>query len=167
MKKYLPALVAGFGAGVLAVVPIVKSFSCCLIIPFAAIVALILDQKANKSFGEIETSKALMMGLMTGIYAAVFGTFFELLITFITKNNDLLYVVNDLKGFIDKFPVTNDVKQQVLDLTNNVVNSIKTDGFSLLYSIALSLNNLIINPIFGMIGALIGAKFINSRANRV
>ena len=108
-----------------------------------------------------------MMGLMTGIYAAIFGTSFELLITFITKNNDLLYVVNDLKGFVDQFPVTNDVKQQVLDLTNNVVNSIKTDGFSLLYSVSLLINNLIINPIFGMIGALIGAKFINSRANRV
>ncbi len=163
MKKHLPALVAGFGAGVLQVVPVVKSFSCLIIMPLAGIFALVLYQKSNKIISPISTQKAVVTGLMTGVFAALFGSFFEILITFITKSNDLVYVVNDLYEFIDKFPVEETVKTQVIQLTENVVNSIKTTGFSLLYSFSVVVNNLIINPIFGTIGALIGLKFINSK----
>ncbi len=166
MKKYLPALVAGFGAGVLVVVPVIKSFSCCLIIPSAAVIALILNQKASGSSAKIDTSQALLFGLTTGLFAALFGTFFELFITFITKSNDLIYAYNDLVDLVNKFPVTNDIKQEVIDLSQNVVTSIKTTGFSALYSIAIFVNNIIVDPIFGMIGGLIGAKFINSRIDQ-
>ncbi len=163
MKKHLPALVAGFGAGVLQVVPIVKSFSCFIIMPLAGIFALALYQKSNKIVTPINTQKAVVIGLMTGVFAGLFGTFFEILITFITKSNDLVYVVNDLYALIEEFPVDQTVKSQVIALTENVVNSIKTTGFSFLYSFSVLVNNLIINPIFGMIGALIGLKFINSK----
>ncbi len=163
MKKHLPALVAGFGAGVLQVVPIIKSFSCLIIMPLAGIFALVLYQKSNKIITPISTQKAVVIGLMTGVFAGLFGTFFEILITFITKSNDLVYVVNDLYTFIEEFPVDQTVKSQVIELTESVVNSIKTTGFSFLYSFSVLVNNLIINPIFGLIGALIGLKFINSK----
>ncbi len=163
MKKHLPALVAGFGAGVLQVVPIIKSFSCLIIMPLAGIFALVLYQKSNKIITPISTQKAVVIGLMTGVFAGLFGTFFEILITFITKSNDLVYVVNDLYAFIEEFPVDQTVKSQVIELTESVVNSIKTTGFSFLYSFSVLVNNLIINPIFGLIGALIGLKFINSK----
>ncbi len=163
MKKHLPSLVAGFGAGVLQVVPVIKSFSCLIILPLAAILALILYQKSNKIITPINTKTAVVIGLMTGVFAALFGTFFEIVITFITKTNDLIYVVNDLYSFIDEFPVDEAVKSQVIALTESVVHSIQTTGFSFLYSFSVLVNNLIINPIFGMIGALIGLKFVNSK----
>jgi len=163
LKKNLPALVAGFAAGVLQVVPVIKSFSCLIILPLAGIFALSLYQKSNKIFTPIDTKTAVITGLMTGLFAALFGTFFEIIITLITKTNDLVYVVNDLYAFIESFPVDETVKSQVIALTEDVVNSIKTTGFSFLYSMSVLVNNLIINPVFAMIGALIGLKFINSK----
>lgn len=59
MKKYLPSLVAGFGAGVLSVVPVLKSFACCLIVPAAAYLSIVLYQRANNLDERIETSKAI------------------------------------------------------------------------------------------------------------
>lgn len=89
MKRILPALVCGFGAGVLNTVPFVKNFSCCLIIPVAAIAALILDQRANGVKEQINSGKAVQLGLLTGMFSAIFGTIFEVLIVLVTKNSEL------------------------------------------------------------------------------
>ena len=90
MKKYFPTFITGFAASVLSIVPGIKSFSCCLIVPGAAILALILDQKVNKSSERIRINKAIMFGLMTGLFATFFITALDVLITFITKTNDFV-----------------------------------------------------------------------------
>jgi hypothetical protein len=79
LKKYLSAFVCGFGAGVLQIVPVAKSFSCCLIIPAAAFLALVLEQKSTNNFTRILPGKAILIGLVTGLYAAIFGSFFDIL----------------------------------------------------------------------------------------
>lgn len=167
MKKYLSAFVCGFGAGVLQIVPVAKNFSCCLIIPLSAFIALILDRKANRTFERIEMKHALMIGLMTGIYAAIFGTFFDLLITFITKNNDIVAMFIELQRMINNFPISDEIKKEVLSLFQKVRNDILNYGFSLLYSFSVAINNFVVNTIFGMIGGLIGAQIINSRLNNL
>ena len=43
----MPAIVAGFGAGVLHVVPLTKALTCCLVVPLAAVAAIMLEQKSN------------------------------------------------------------------------------------------------------------------------
>lgn len=167
MKKYLSAFVVGFGAGVLQVVPVAKSFACCIIIPLAAYFALMLDQKANKNFNVImPVSKAVVIGLLTGIYAAVFGSFFDVLITFITKNNDIIAVFPEFQKMINNFPITDGLKNEVLNLYSSVITQIKDTGFSTLYALSILFNNLIINSIFGLIGGVVGVQIINSRIKR-
>ena len=97
MKKVLPSLVCGFGAGVLLVTPIIKVFSCCLIIPIAAILSVILDQKANPTGEKITIQKGLVLGLFTGMFAAFFGTAIEVFITLITHTNGLTENIHELK----------------------------------------------------------------------
>lgn len=167
MKKYISSFVCGFGAGVLQIVPIAKSFSCCLIIPLAAFIALLLDRKANQSAEKINMKHALMIGLMTGIYAALFGTFFDILITFLTKSNDVVAMFPELQRMINNFPISEDVKNEVVNLFQKVRNDIIKYGFSGLYTFSVILNNFIINTVFGVIGGLIGAQIINSRLNNI
>jgi hypothetical protein len=163
LKKYLSAFVCGFGAGVLTIVPVAKSFSCCLLIPIAAYFALLLDRKANPIDGKILFKKAIVLGLLTGLYAALFGTVFDIIITFITKNNDLVAGFPELQKMIMDFPVSEEVRNQVMDLLSSVINQISETGFSFIYFITILLNNLIVYTIFGMIGGLVGAQIINSR----
>lgn len=165
MKKYLSSLVCGFGAGVLQIVPFLRSFSCCLIIPVAAFLSLLLNQRATKSREKITAKKAIIFGIVTGLYAALFGSCFEIFITFITKHNDIINTFPELQRMIDNFPVTPDIKNEVLKLLRDVRQDILSRGFSVLYTISVIINNLIINSVFGAAGGLAGSQIINSRLN--
>ncbi|MBN1301693.1 MAG: DUF4199 family protein [Melioribacteraceae bacterium] len=165
MRKYLSTFVAGFGAGVLQIVPVAKSFSCCLIIPVAAYIAIILDRRANNLTGQMKLSKGLILGLLTGLWAALFGSSFEIFITLITKNNDLVVAYPELQKMISEFPLASSMIEQAHEMLSSVVYDIQNSGFSFLYSFAVIANNLVINTIFGIIGGLIGAQIISSKSS--
>lgn len=166
MKKYLPVLVTGFAAGVLHVVPLLKGLTCCLIVPVAAYFAVILEQKSKNLTGEFDLQKGAILGLLTGVVAAFFGSFFEIFVTFITKNNDIIASFNEIAQSVNSLPFSEDVKEEVLNMMKSVGDSIQETGFSPLYSISIFVNNLIVNPIFGLIGGLVGAKMLNSKNAR-
>ncbi len=167
MKKYLSALVVGFGAGVIQVVPVAKSFSCCLILPVAAFLALQLEQKSKGDYSQISFGKAATISLLTGFWAAIFGTFFDVFITFITHNNDIVAAYGELQNFLSTLPLTSDVKQEVAKLFSGIVTEITETGFSFLYTFSALINNLILDTIFAFIGGIIGMRILNSRnANR-
>lgn len=163
MKKYLPALVAGFGAGVLHVVPIAKGLTCCLVVPIAAVIAIMLEQKANGNLRIIELKRGVILGVLTGLFAALFGSFFDILITLITKNNDIIIAFNEINDIFDTLPVPEYVKEEVINLMGSVVESIKKTGFSSIYALSVIFNNLIVDSIFGMIGGIVGTKIINAK----
>ena len=163
MKKYLSAFVSGFGAGVLSIVPVAKTFTCCLIVPAAAYISLVLDQKATKDFSKISIKKGVIFGLLTGLYAALFGSSFDLIVTFITKNNDIVATFPELQKIITDFPISEQLQTEVLNLLGGVVEEIKSKGFSLIYSITILTNNLVLNSLFGMLGGVLSVQIINSR----
>lgn len=163
IKKYLSAFVAGFGAGVLQVVPVAKSFSCCLIIPAAVFIALLLDRRANRITEKTTTRRAITIGVLTGLYAALFGSFFDIFITLVTKNNDIIAAFPELQKMILSFPVSEAIKTEVLKLFESVRSEILNSGFSPLYTFSVLVNNFIIDTIFGLIGGLIGVQIVNAR----
>ena len=162
-KKYISPLIVGFAAGVFSIVPVLKSLGCCLLIPLAAYIALLLDQKANSDFSKLEIKKGVVFGLITGLSAAIFGTVFDSLITLITHKNDLIAAFPQLLETINNFPIDEATKQEVLSLLNNVIESIKASGYSSLYTFSLLANNLFANSVFGMLGGIIGVQILNSR----
>lgn len=163
MKKYIATLVCGFCAGVLQVVPFIKNFNCCFILPISVFAALVLDQKATNTFGKIPIKKGLIFGLFTGLFAALFGTFFEIFVTFITKQNDIIVGFSELERMISSFPVAPDIKQQVMSMFQSVKNDLTTYGFSWFYTISILMNNFIVNSLFGVIGGLISTQVINNK----
>lgn len=163
MKKFISPVVCGFAAGVLQVVPLIKSFSCCLILPVAAFLSLILDQRAVKSTVKIPMTKALVFGLFTGLTAAFFGTIFEIMITFITRQNDVILAFPELQRMVEGFPLSQEIKNEVLAIFQTVRKELMEYGFSWLYTISILVNNFIVNSVFGMVGGLIGAQIINSK----
>ncbi len=165
-NKFLPPLVAGFAAGVLSVVPLLKSFACCLIVPAAAYFSIILYQRANNLDQMMETGKAIFLGVFTGLFAALFATTFEILITLFTKHNDLVEAFGNMQNMLNSFPIDKAVIQKVIDIMSDVVNDIRNTGFSLLYTVTLLFNNLLVNTIFGLIGGIIGLQVVNAKYKR-
>lgn len=165
MKKYLPTFIAGFGAAVLSIVPGIKSFSCCLIVPGAAIFALILDQRVNKNFERVATGKAVVFGLMTGLFATFFITVLDVLITFITKSNDFIEALPQSESLIRELNF-GPMAEESLRLMKQMAKQIQKSGFSPLYLFILFISNFITNTIFGMIGGLIGMGLLNKRRTK-
>ena len=162
-KKYIAPLVVGFAAGILSVVPVIKSLGCCLLIPLAAFFSLMLDQKANSDFSKLEIKKGVIFGLLTGLTAAFIGTFFDFVITLMTHQNDLIITFPQLQQAVNDFPVDEATKEEVIGLLSGVVEDIKTNGFSALYTISVFVNSLFTDAIFGMLGGIIGVQILNSK----
>lgn len=167
MRKYISPLIVGFAAGIIQVVPIIKSFACCLIIPFATYISLRLDQKANNDYSKILMSKAFVWGLIIGIVSAITNTFFETFITFITKQNEFISNLPEFSKMIDNFPIDDSLKNEVMNIFTTVRNDLINNGFSMFYTFTIFINNIIVNSIFGIVGSLISATFINNKNNNM
>ncbi|MCH7972774.1 MAG: hypothetical protein IH949_02590 [Bacteroidetes bacterium] len=161
-NKYLPILVCGFGAAVLTTVPYIKSFSCCLIIPGASFAALYLNLRVNNLSLPITTKSAIVYGLLTGVVAALFSSAFEVLITYITHSNDFVATLPQTESAMRSLNLGS-LLDQTMGLLNKMSNEIVTNGFSLLYTIAIIFSNIIIDSVFGIIGGIIGMVVINKR----
>ena len=131
--------------------------------PLAAFLSLLLDQRASQSLEKISMRKALIFGLITGLYAAAFGSMFDIVITLITKHNDIVAMFPELQKMVTSFPIDQATKTQVLAWFEGVRNDILQYGFSPFYTFSIIINNVIVNSIFGIVGGLVGAQIINRR----
>jgi hypothetical protein len=162
MKKYLPSLVCGFAASVVTVIPGVKNFGCCLFLPVAALFSVILYKRTNNTAEQLRANSGLVLGFFTGIFAAVFATAFDLLLTYIFHSNE----------FVATFPqseaMMRDIKlgpliDETLGLLKQMINEIKKTGFSPIYSAGIFISNIITFSVFGIIGGLLGVLFVNRK----
>jgi hypothetical protein len=164
-NKYLPSLVCGFGAAVLTTVPGIKSFGFCLLVPAAAVLSLFLHQKVTRSNTDIETGTAITFGILTGLYAAIFATFFEVIITFFTHTNDFIKTLPEITAFAASAKnIFGPVIDEMLKTFNKMSTDIQTKGFSLLYTFEVLIGNGVTYIIFGMLGGLLGKSFINKHS---
>lgn len=161
-KKYLPALVSGFGAAVLTTIPGVESFACCLLVPIAAGVSIALYKKSQPEILKIETGTGLMLGFLTALFAAIFASSFEILITYLTRTSDLSVSMPQAEQLIREMNLGTAAEESI-EILKQMITDIQTTGFSFLYSVLITLTNLISYTIFGLLGGLVATAIINKR----
>lgn len=164
MKKIFPSLVSGFGAAVLITIPLLKGFACCLLVPGAVIIALFLDRKINHNLEKIKIQKALFFGFMTGLFATFFITSFDLLLTFLTKSNDLLRNIDETESLMREWNF-GPMLDESIKMINHMALEIETTGFSLLYAVMIFFTYFISNSIFGMLGGALGMAVLNKKTD--
>lgn len=164
-KSYISPLVCGFGAAVLSIVPGLKGIACCLIVPLAAFFSLYLDQKINKINMLISSRTAITFGLLTGLFAAVFSTSFDILLTLILRTNEFVQTLPNTEAVIRDFNLGPFI-EETLSAFKKMSSDIKNYGFSVLYTIAILFSNLFTHTLFGLIGGLLGMNFLNKQLNK-
>jgi hypothetical protein len=162
-KKYLPTLVCGFGAAVLSTVPGIKNFSCCLIVPAAAAISILLDKKINNTNEKVLLGKTLGFGFLTGLFATIFITTFEMLVTYFTKSNDFIQSLPETEIIMRQWDLGPMIDES-LKLIKSVAKEIQKNGFSFFYLLMIFTSNFMINSIFGMIGGALGMSLANRKA---
>jgi chromate transport protein ChrA len=163
-KYFLPSLLAGFAVGVLSFVPGIKNLGCCLLIPAAAFFAVYLFRKStNADF--IEFKSAAIIGILTGVIAALFSTAFETLLTYIAKTNDFVESLPQAEVAISNLNLGL-IFDNTFELMRRMSNEIRATGFSPLYVVFLFFSNMVINPLFAFLGAILARAFFNRKAER-
>lgn len=162
-KKYLPTLVAGFGAAVLSTVPGIKNFSCCLLVPGAAAISILLDKRITNNFEKTNLGKGLGFGLLTGMFATFFITIFEMLVTYFAKTNDFIDSIPQSEMVIRQWDL-GPLVDESLKMMKSVAKEIRKSGFSFTYLLMIFSSNFLINSIFGMIGGAFGVSLANRKS---
>jgi hypothetical protein len=161
-KKYLPALVCGFGAAVLTTIPGMESIACCLLAPAASGASIFLYKKSQPSEKKISTGTGIFLGFLTAIFAALFASGFELIITYITNTTDLVASIPQAEQVIMDMNL-GPAAEESIELLKKMISDIQATGFSFLYAVLITASNLITYSIFGMIGGLVATAIINKR----
>jgi hypothetical protein len=161
-KKYLPTLVCGFSAAVLSTIPGIKNFSCCLLVPGAAVFSILLERKINKTDEKIALGKAFGFGFLTGLSATIFITLFEMLLTYFTKSNDFIQALPQTELLMRQWNLGPMIDES-LKLMKSMSKEIEKTGFSFIYLFLILSSNFITNTIFGMIGGALGMALINKK----
>jgi hypothetical protein len=161
-KKYLSALVCGFGAAVLTTVPGVQTIACCLLVPIASVISIFLYKKSNHDLLKIPTGTGIFLGLLTAVFAAIFASSFEIIITYITRTSDLVTSMPQAEKVVKDLNFGH-AADESMEVLKQMVSEIQSKGFSFLYAFLITTTNLITYSIFGMLGGLIGTAIINKR----
>jgi Na+-driven multidrug efflux pump len=160
----LPSLLAGFAVGVISFVPGIKNLSCCFLVPVAAFFAVYLYRRSTNT-DYTEFKEAVIIGLLTGIISAFFSTGFEILSTFIARTNDFVKTLPQVEATLRNWDMGS-FYENSFELLRRISREIRETGFSLLYSVFLLLTNLIVNPVFALLGAVTAKVFFNWRAEK-
>lgn len=161
-KQYISPLVCGFAAAVLSIIPGLKAFACCLIVPVAAFFSLYLYQKINRNKEVVTSRKAITFGLLTGLFAALFSTSLDALLTLITRTNDFVETLPNTEALMRDYNL-GPIMEETIKVLKVMAADIKDSGFSALYLIAMLFSNLFTNTIFGLIGGLLGMHYLNKK----
>lgn len=165
-KKYLSALVCGFGASVLTTIPGVQTIACCLLVPVASAISIFLYNKSQTELVKIQTGTGIFLGLLTAVFAALFASGFEIIITYITRTSDLVTSMPQAEKVVKDMNL-GPAAEESMEILKQMVSEIQSKGFSFLYAFLITTTNLITYSIFGMLGGLIGTAVINKRNQAV
>lgn len=161
-KKYLSALVCGFGAAVLTTIPGVQTIACCLLVPIASAISIFLYKKSQQDLLKIQTGTGIFLGLLTAVFAALFASGFEIIITYITRTSDLVTSMPQAEKVVKDMNL-GPAAEESMKVLKQMISEIQSKGFSFLYAFLITTTNLITYSIFGMLGGLIGTAVINKR----
>jgi len=165
-KKYLSALVCGFGAAVLTTIPGIQSVACCLLVPIASTISIFLYKKSQPDLLKIRTGTGILLGIVTAVFAALFASGFEIIITYLTKTSDLVVSMPQAEKVVKDMNL-GPAAEESMKVLKQMVSEIQSKGFSFLYAFLITTTNLITYSIFGMLGGLIGTAIINKRNQSV
>jgi hypothetical protein len=165
-KKYLSALVCGFGAAVLTTIPVIQTIACCLLAPVASAASIFLYKKSQPDLLKIKTGTGIFLGILTAIFAALFASGFEIIITYFAKTSDLVASMPQAEKVIKDMKL-GPAAEESLIVISQMISDIQSKGFSFLYTLLITATNLITYSIFGMLGGVIGTAIINKRTNQL
>jgi hypothetical protein len=158
-NKLRIALICGVAIGAVSAVPGLSLINCCCCAGVwlgGALAMYLYRQQFTEGMPPLESSDALMLGLMSGVIGAFTATILNLLILFIIGPVEQELVKSLLTRLLDRFVEQGALQSDMADsLKQQVEESIRNSSrmSNIFGSLFVS---LIVYPIFSILGALLG-----------
>lgn len=158
-NKYRIALISGAMIGVVAAIPGLSLINCCCCagVWLGGVLAMYLyKQQFTEGMPPLESSDALMLGLMAGVIGAFIATIINVLI-FVTFGPVEAELVKSIAGkVLDRMSEQGSIPSDMVEtLKGQIEQSIKDSGRMSNIFGGLFIT-LIVYPIFTILGALLG-----------
>ncbi|MEO8447431.1 MAG: hypothetical protein ABI528_08045 [bacterium] len=160
-NKITPIIAGTAVMTLLAVIPVLSLINifCCAGIIAGGFVGVYTYWKQLQPSGMTLTSKdGGMIGILCGILSAVFVTGFGVLISLFSDSNPMLEI---MKGFDE---MGFQVPPEMTTYIDKFSNEFTEHGFSPTITIFSFISNLILYPLFGSIGAILGVTILNKKS---
>jgi len=152
MKRHQPALLGGLLIGVLSSLPVVNFANCCCLWVICGGLLTVYLQQQNK-MDPIETSEAVLGGLIAGVVGGIIGAFVDVLqLALATQVVDFSTKIREA---LDKNP---GMPQEYKDMAVRIF-----EGKGLVFLICIQFLKVPIYAVFSMLGALLGLAFFRKK----
>jgi hypothetical protein len=157
--KQRATVISGLMIGIVTGLPLINILNrccCCGIVLLCGMMSLYLyKQEFTDETPPLESSDALILGILAGIAGAFVGTIILVLSRFIFGPVDEKLLLNVLQRIQQQGSLTSDMS----DLTDKLIKTLEKsieDGIQIGDILSELLFGLILYPIFSMLGGLIG-----------
>jgi hypothetical protein len=161
-SKLLPALYGGVIMGVISAVPFLNLLNClcCAGIMVGGLMSVFFYKNdLTPSMPPLTSSDGLQLGALAGVFGAIVGTILHAVTLAAFGNVGSETVMQILRSFGDQIP------PQVLDQIESGMQ--QSGGFSGLSILWTFLTSIILDPLFGLLGGLIGYSFFKPKPEMV
>lgn len=160
-NKITPILFGSAVMTLIAVLPVLNLLNliCCAGIVAGGFVGVYTYWKQLQNTGTLLTTKdGGMIGILCGILSSVFVTGFGLLISLFSDSNPMLDVMKSIDDMGFQMP------PEMNQYMEKFSKEFSEYGFSPTITIFSFICNLILYPLFGSIGAILGVSILNKKS---
>ncbi len=159
-NRILPIIFGTLTMTLIAIIPILNLVNvvCCAGILAGGFIGVYTYWKQLHNSGiPLTTKDGGMIGILCGILSAIFVTGFGVIISLFSHTNPMLEIMNAIDDTGFQMPPE---MSQYLEKFSNEFNE---HGFSPTITIFSFISNLILYPLFGSIGAILGVSILNKK----
>ncbi|MDQ3020487.1 MAG: hypothetical protein M3R36_07955 [Bacteroidota bacterium] len=159
-NKILPIIYGTTSMTLIAIIPVLNLLNvlCCAGIVAGGFIGVYTYWKQLQNSGlSLTTKDGGMIGILCGILSAVFVTGFGLLISLFSDTNPMLEIMKSFDDMGFQLPV------EMTQYVEKFSNEFNEYGFSPSITVFSFISNLILYPLFGSLGAILGVSFFNKK----
>jgi hypothetical protein len=157
-NRMIPVIYGTFVMTSISVLPFINFinlFFCSGIILGGIAGVFIYNKQLSGTTIKLTSKDGVMIGILCGILSGILVSSFNFIFMLISKHNPIDEMSSVLKDF--------SLPPEVMVQMNKFSDEFNNYGFSPTISIVSLFSNLIIYPLFGMIGAVLGVAIINKK----
>ncbi len=165
-SKFRSAGLAGVAMGVVSAMPGLSLINCCCcagIIGGGIMAVYLYKQEFREEMPPLESTDGLVLGILAGLVGAFSATVIGLLILLVFGSWEAEMMRGIVDKLLDSMESSGSIPGSAADNMRSMIEDAMKESTSVVGVLSGLIMNLIIYPIFGMLGGLLGFTFFKPK----